>query len=252
MIDFSIYLSRLGFKKVPPVELKSLQALQRAHLLRIPFENLDIHRKVRIELDTHKIFTKVMANNRGGFCYELNGIFYELLTHIGFQVKRVSAQVYSEEKGYSPPHDHMALVVQIEGQDYLSDVGYGEFAFSPLALRFNERQADKRGTFIVDEFRDGFLRVRKLNEKEEEKTEYIFKPIAQAFDVFDERCVHQQDDPDSHFRQKKLISRATKKGRITISGSLLKIRKGTKVSEKLLTDEKAFDKALWKYFKIKF
>jgi len=252
MIDFSIYLSRLGFKKTPPVELKSLQALQRAHLLRIPFENLDIHRKVRIELDASKIFAKVMANNRGGFCYELNGIFYELLTHIGFQVKRVSAQVYSEEKGYSPAYDHMALLVHIDGQDYLSDVGYGEFAFSPLALRFNELQADKRGTFIMDEFRDGFLRLCKLDEKGEKKTEYIFKPEAQTFDVFTERCMHQQDDPDSHFRQKKLISRATKKGRITISGSLLKIRKRTKVREKKLDDEKAFDKALWKYFKIKF
>lgn len=252
MIDFSIYLSRLGFKRMPPVALKSLQQLQRAHLLRIPFENLDIHRKVRIELDSSKIFAKVMSNNRGGFCYELNGIFYELLKHIGFQVKRISAQVYSEENGYSPEYDHMSLLVQIDGQYYLSDVGYGEFAFAPLALRFNELQKDERGIFIVNEFRDGYLRVCKLDEKGEEKTEYIFKPDAQPFDAFTGMCNHQQDDPNSHFWQKKLISRATKNGRITISGPLLKIRKGKKIKEKDLENEEAFDKALWKYFKIKF
>ncbi|MBX2876642.1 MAG: arylamine N-acetyltransferase [Saprospiraceae bacterium] len=225
--------------------------LQKAHVLQIPFENLDIHADVPIELDIQRIYQKVILNKRGGFCYELNGLFYELLLHLGYEVRRVSARVYSVEKGYSPEFDHMALIVTIENQEYLSDVGFGEFSFGPIALQCPSQQIDPRGLFHVDEHPDEYICISKDNEHAEKTPEYKFKPMARAFGDFHGMCQYQQDDPHSHFRAKPLISMATAKGRITLAGQELKIRRGQQVVVRKIENHSAFSKAAWKYFRLK-
>jgi len=97
-MDVDRYLSRISYKGSREPNLKLLTALQEQQLLHIPFENLDIHYKTPIELDVSRIFEKVVNNNRGGFCYELNGLFYELLRLLEFNVKMVSARVYNTDK----------------------------------------------------------------------------------------------------------------------------------------------------------
>ena len=76
----------------------------------IPFENLDIHNNVPIKLSIEKIFDKVVNQNRGGLCYELNGLFYELLNAIGFDVKIISARVFNQDNGYGKEYDHLAII----------------------------------------------------------------------------------------------------------------------------------------------
>lgn len=250
-ITFDPYLKRLGLRKRLKPNLSNLGRLQKAHVLQIPFENLDIHAQIPIELDIARIFQKVILNKRGGFCYELNGLFYELLTHLGYEVRRVSARVYSVEKGYSPEFDHMALIVTIENQEYLSDVGFGEFSFGPIALQWPSQQLDQRGVFHVDEHPDEYICISKDDDKAEKTPEYKFKPIARAFGDFHGMCQYQQEDPNSHFRAKPLISMATAKGRITLVGRELKIRRGQQVVVRKIADDNAFTKAAWKYFRLK-
>ena len=88
------YLRRIGIeeKEIEPT-LENLKLLQRRHLLNVPFENLDIHWKRPILLDSDNFYEKVVNKKRGGFCYELNGLFNELLKEIGFQTKIISARV---------------------------------------------------------------------------------------------------------------------------------------------------------------
>ena len=94
-MDTERYLRRIGIKETTfLVNAESLKFLQKQHLLHIPFENLDIHWKRPILLDTGKFYEKIIEEKRGGFCYELNGLFYELLTEIGFQCKIISARVF--------------------------------------------------------------------------------------------------------------------------------------------------------------
>ncbi len=248
---FEPYLKRLGLRKRLKPNLANLGRLQKAHVLQIPFENLDIHARIPIELDIQRIYQKVILNKRGGFCYELNGLFYELLAHLGYEVRRVSARVYSVEKGYSPEFDHMALIVRIEGQEYLSDVGFGEFCFGPLALHWPSQQLDPRGLFHVDEHPDDYICISKDDDKAQKFPEYKFKPIAREFGEFDHMCRYQQTDPNSHFMAKPLISMATAKGRITLAGQELKIRKGEKILVRKIADSAAFSKAAWKYFRVK-
>ncbi|HYK47600.1 MAG TPA: arylamine N-acetyltransferase, partial [Parafilimonas sp.] len=75
-MDVDRYLRRINYEGTREPNLTLLAALQKQHLLHVPFENLDIHYKTPIELNVPRIFEKVVHNKRGGFCYELNGLFY--------------------------------------------------------------------------------------------------------------------------------------------------------------------------------
>ena len=95
-MDKGKYLDRIKYSGGLEPSLDLLKKLQKNHLLNIPFENLDIHFKVAIKLNIDRIYEKIVQNNRGGFCYEINGLFYELLRSIGFKAKRISARVYNK------------------------------------------------------------------------------------------------------------------------------------------------------------
>ena len=142
-MELKNYLRRINYDGdiTPTVEL--LNTLQKRHLQSIPFENLDIHYGKTIELNIEKIKEKVIAKKRGGFCYELNGLFYELLKSIGFNVKMISARGYNkEQQEFGPEFDHLAIIAKINSSDYLVDVGFGEFALQPLKIELNKIQTD--------------------------------------------------------------------------------------------------------------
>ena len=159
------YLERINYSDKTEPEMEVLKALQKKHLLSVPFENLDIHDKVPIELDLANIFKKVVIEGRGGFCYELNGIFHELLNSIGFNVKMISARVFDQtQQIFSPEFDHLAIIAKIESADYLADVGFGEFAFSPLKIELSTIHNDERGSFRIEKYDDlyySFCNVRR-------------------------------------------------------------------------------------------
>ena len=162
-MDVDRYLSRISYEGSHEPNLKLLNALQKQHLLHVPFENLDIHYKTAIELDVSRIFEKVVNNNRGGFCYELNGLFYELLRLLGFNVKMVSARVYNPDKQIiSQEFDHLAIIANIDLVDYLVDVGFGEFSFWPLEVKVGAVQHDQRGDFRIEKYDDMYYQVQKL------------------------------------------------------------------------------------------
>ena len=243
------YLDRIKYSGGLEPNLGLLKKLQKNHLFNIPFENLDIHNKVPIKLKIDRIYEKIVQNNRGGFCYELNGLFYELLLSLGFRAKRISVRVYNKENAYSPEFDHFSIIVKIENIDYLTDVGFGEFIFEPLELQLGKIQNDGRSYYLFDEYEDGYLRLNKIEEGTH-IPELIFKNIERNFDEFTEMCEFHQSDPSSHFMKKKLISLPTANGRITISGKTLKITENNKIIEKELKNETEFEKELLDKFKI--
>ena len=243
------YLDRIKYSGGLEPSLDLLKKLQKNHLLNIPFENLDIHFKVPIKLNIDRIYEKIVQNNRGGFCYELNGLFYELLRSIGFKAKRISARVYNKDNKYSPEFDHFTIIVKIDNIDYLTDVGFGEFIFEPLELQLGKIQNVERGSYSFDEYENGYLRLNKI-EDGAHTPEFIFKNIERSLVEYKEMCEYHQSNPNSHFMKKKLISLPTINGRITISGKTLTITENKKVREKKLKNETEFEKELWDKFKI--
>lgn len=244
------YKKRICFEKDLEPTLEVLQDLQKAHLLHIPFENLDIHYNTPIELDIGRIYDKVVNNKRGGFCYELNGLFFQLLKYIGFEAKQVSVRVFSKETGYSNEFDHLAIVVTIKGRDYLTDVGFGEFAFRPLFLDTSTVQNDERGQFIVDNYKEEYIRISKILEGKP-LPEYIFKNKHHYLREFSNMCNYHQTSPDSHFTKKKLISRPTEQGRITLTSDQLKIVENGITSEFEITHADNFQSKLIEYFHLR-
>src|SRR5215475_14254215 len=97
-IDTKEYLKRINYRGEINNSAHVLTELQNSHLFSVPFENLDIHLGRRIDLSNS--YDKIVNHKRGGFCYELNGTFFQLLKVIGFDVKLISARVRNKEMGF--------------------------------------------------------------------------------------------------------------------------------------------------------
>jgi N-hydroxyarylamine O-acetyltransferase len=245
------YLKRIKYEgsSLKP-SLENLYLLQRLHLISVPFENLDIHFGKKILLEN--TFNKVINQQRGGFCYELNGLFCELLKDIGFNVDIISARVYNKKKNeYPPEFDHMALVVHFGEEKYLADVGNGEFATYPLRVDLNVSQSDPKGQFIIEKYPSDptYFQVSKITDNTK-KPEYIFTLKPREVSEFLPMLHYQQTNPESHFQQKKICTRSTENGRITISDNTIKFMDGDIVKEEYLESEEAFLKSLRDYFNI--
>ena len=248
--DKEKYLNRIKYSEHLEPNLNTLKKLQKAHLLNVPFENLDIHNDVSIDLSIDKIFDKIVNQNRGGFCYELNGLFYELLLALGFDAIRVSARVYDQNKGYGKEFDHFTIIVTINNAKYLTDVGFGEFTFEPLEIKLGIIQNDERGNYVIDDYENNYFRVNKVDDNQL-TPEYIFSETERTFLEFEEMCMYHQTSPESHFTSKRLITLPTENGRITISGNILKIKELESTTEFVLKNEAEYEKELWNKFKIK-
>jgi N-hydroxyarylamine O-acetyltransferase len=243
------YLERIGLSSEPlPATTETLKRLQRRHLVTVPFENLDIIWGRPITLDIERLFAKVVGAKRGGFCYELNGLFCELLNDLGFETRLVSARVYNGEiRG--PEFDHAAVMVRIDGIEYLADVGYGDFSAEPLRFILDEEQSDDSGTFVVRKFDKDYIEVAKRVD-EGWKSEYIFKDISRELGDFIEMCDFQQYSPNSHFNTRKLCTIMTDNGRKTLSDAKLVVTSHGQKSETSIMSELDFNAILLSEFGI--
>src|SRR5512143_2820813 len=134
-MDIPLYLARIQhFKPVKP-DASTLCEVHLAHMLSVPFENLDIGLKRPIGLSEEALWDKIIIQKRGGFCYELNGLFAALLKGIGFQLTYLNGRVYSPAGNLGIDFDHLALLVQApnESERWLADVGFGDSFNEPLS-----------------------------------------------------------------------------------------------------------------------
>ena len=211
------YLSRIGVdaKEVRP-DVQTLRLLQRQHMMHVPFENLDVHWRQPVVLDTNRFYEKIVENKRGGFCYELNGLFNELLVAVGFHTHLVSGRVYNAEGDPGPEFDHMAIVVLIGGEEYLADVGFGDFIADPLKIDPSGEQVDREGVFIIRLTEHGGFEVEK-KDGDGWKPECLFGRNAHALQEFAGMCEFHQHSSDSHFTKGKVCSILTADGRKTLT-----------------------------------
>lgn len=224
------YLERIGLAAEPPSS-DYLRRLQLRHLQSVPFESLSIHLGERIVLDPDWLFDKIVTRRRGGFCYELNGLFADLLTSLGYDVTLHAASVLlGPEPG--PPFDHLVLCAAVNGERWLVDVGFGEFAHHPLRWDDRGEQPDPSGTYRIEAQPDTDLLVRKGDQA-------IYRLELRPRTLRDciPTCWWQQTSPDSHFTQASVCSILTANGRDTIRGRMLIETRGDQRHETNVADD---------------
>jgi N-hydroxyarylamine O-acetyltransferase len=249
MIDVPAYLNRINYRGSTEPTIETLRALHRAHLLAVPFENLDIHRGRRIVLDEAALLEKIVVNRRGGFCYELNGLFTSLLRQLGFDVTIFSASVL--HGGIPAEIDHFTLLIQLD-ERWIADVGFGDSSRLPLRLDFDGEQHGVDSTYRFVRSNNRWL-LQRLIETEEWYDEYSFDvnltPL--VLSDFEEANRYYQTAPESYFVQGRICSRATEDGRISLTGHELIVTRNGQREETPIEGEQAFIHALNEHFGIR-
>jgi N-hydroxyarylamine O-acetyltransferase len=244
------YLQRLGLASAGAPDLEQLMRLQNQHLLAVPFENLDVTWGIPLRLDLETLYDKIVNQRRGGFCYELNGLFAWLLSGLGYSVDLLSARVYSQERqDFGPQFDHMALWVHLE-RPYLVDVGFGDGFRQPVLLPDGYTE-DVSGQYRLQAPQPGSDELE-LQHMEDStwQPQFRFTLRARQLADFVNMCQYHQSSPRSSFTQGPVCSRATQDGRITLTRSELILTNGCERTKKVVQDQEHFMLLLAKYFSI--
>jgi N-hydroxyarylamine O-acetyltransferase len=136
------YLARVGFDGEPRPDFDTLRRLHRGHLASIPYENLGVLLGETLDFDIARIFDKLVHQRRGGWCYEMNGLFAWALETIGFRVTRLAGAVIRDRMGDDYTGNHLVLCVDLD-QPYLADVGFGDGLVEPIPLTEHTIEQDR-------------------------------------------------------------------------------------------------------------
>lgn len=215
------YLARIGHEGSREPTAAVLDALHRAHLLTVPFENLDVALGVPIALAVPAFHAKIVDRRRGGFCYELNGLFAWLLDELGFTVRLLSARVDGPQ-GPGPEFDHLVLRV-VTGDaartEWLVDVGFGDSFSRPLPFGPDRESAQDGWRYRL--VRDGddlaLWRTPDGAGAASPERRYVLGTAPRALAEFAGMCAFHQQSPRSPFTRKVLCSLATPDGRVTLT-----------------------------------
>ena len=243
------YLDRLNSEEQLQADIETLSRLHRSHLYKIPFENLDIHRGKEILLDESSLEKKIISGNRGGYCYELNGMFFLLLKELGFHAKMISARVNNGKGGWGPEFDHLAIIVDL-GDLWLADVGFGDNFIEPLKFELETVQKNLNGYYKIEKYDEEYYNLMRSPDGKEFSDEYIFTLKERKWEDFRDMNKYHQTSPESHFTKNKVCTIAKPNGRITLTNTKLKITENGIRQETEIKDEKEFGEKLYEYFEI--
>jgi N-hydroxyarylamine O-acetyltransferase len=241
-MNIDAYLKRINYSGSLEPTAETLRALQVAHLLAVPFENLSIHAGEPIVLNEDALFGKIVENRRGGFCYEANGLFASLLRALGFEVAMLSAGVATRDGGFGPDFDHMTLMVTL-AERWLVDVGFGDSFLEPLLLDSRDEQVQGTRAFRIIED-NSHLILQRRDAGGDWVPQYRFTLQPHTFADYEQMCHFHQTSPESHFTKAPLCSLATADGRITLTGLRLITTSIQQRSEHPLADRDSFDHTL--------
>lgn len=237
----------LTYTEGMPTDYDTLAAVQYGFQKNVPYENLDIIKKVPLSLDYDRLYEKIVRNHRGGYCFEINGFLGEVYRSLGFSVTEYMAR-YLRGETEIPVRRHRVLgVTTSDGRKYICDAGIGQSAFRlPLLMEENSRSEQYGETYLVtrepffgwmiSDFRKGeWRRFYSFTEEEQLNIDYIMPSFW---------CENAADSP---FTSAEMFSIKTDDGRITLDSNIFHIFAGDTVTERLLTEDEVCE-VYEKYF----
>ena len=244
-MDVDAYLARIGIDEPVEVSVEGLERLQRAHLTRVPFENLDVFNRRGVHTGTGWSVSKIVDRGRGGWCYELNGAFAALLSGLGFRVKRLGARVLFPPLSAVP--DHLTVEVTLD-QRYLVDVGFGDSFIRPLPLDSRGPHDGGSGTYRF-EF-DGELTTLAFEGPNGLEPQYRFGTRPYSAEDFDEPSRRLQITPGLQWTRSAFATRLLDGGpdRVTLLKDRIKFRRNGEWTEHPVSAGKEWAETLRKWF----
>jgi N-hydroxyarylamine O-acetyltransferase len=251
-MDSFHYLERIGYSEALKPDAQTLRGLHLAHMFNVPFENLDIGLRRPIQLSVDALWGKIVVQKRGGFCYELNGLFAWLLKQLGFEVTSLNARVYNRQGELGIDFDHLALLVQIPDHTgrWLVDVGFGDSFNEPLTFEERDEQIQGLRSYRLEQVPNGFVTWQKNYDGKWER-QYFFDLEPHKFpEEYASACLYHQTSPDSSFTTGSIISRATPDGRVSLEDGRLILTQNGKRSERRIVNVDEYQTLLKLYFGI--
>lgn len=252
-VDLETYFERIGYSGPRAPTFEVLRALHALHPAAIPFENIDVLLGRPIDLAPAAVDAKLIAGRRGGYCYEQNGLFKRVLATLGFTVEGLAARVLWQAPPDAPPRPktHMAIRVTIDGVAWLADVGFGGCVPTiPLRLDATAPQDSCHEQLRVTPVAGDFLVEGRLGDRW--AALYHLDP-APLLDVdYELGNWFVSSHPESHFRQRLMVSRVTSEARTTLQNAQLTVRRpGGSVDQRQL-DAAGIEAALVDLFGLPF
>ena len=217
--DTGRYLRRLGFDSAPPPTLETLRQLQWRHTAEFPFETLSTLLREPVPIDLESVERKVFEQGRGGYCYELNQLFFVLLQALGFNARAITGRVVmNAPEGAWTARTHRLSLVTIDDVRYITDVGFGGMVpTAPLLLDSREMQLTPHEPYRIDVNEDGYLLRAKV--ADEWRPMYLFDLQRQEEIDFTVGNWYVCSHPESPFMGRLMVARTGDGVRKTLNGN---------------------------------
>lgn len=250
--QLDLYLKRIQAEQ-PAENIGKLELLKRLHQLHpknITFENIETFTGETPSLHLDAVFNKLVTLQRGGYCYEQNSLFKDVLETLGFTIKMHLARVvWGSKDGTGTARSHMMLTTDIDGVKYLVDVGFGSMTLtSPIILKSDIEQETPNGLFRLIKTED-FYRLEVL--KDEWLPIYKFSLEEVELSDLEMANWYIATGPGSVFNQFLMITRVDEEARYSLFNSTFNIRwnDGRKESSEI-TEADQLDFTLKTYFNL--
>ncbi len=250
ILDLQAYLARIGYTGSLQPTHDTLQGLHLAHATHIPFENLDIFLKRPIRLDLESLCAKLVRGGRGGYCFEQNLLFLAALQALGFSLTPLAGRVRYRATRILP-RTHMLMLVQIEGEKWIADVGFGgEGLLLPIPLCPQETTRQFVWTYrIIDE---AGQRVLQSLRNEAWVDLYAFTLEPQVLADYEMANYYTSTHPDSRLAQTLTVQRSTATERTTLINRELIVDRGDTVTSRIIPDDETLLNVLVEKFGLRF
>ncbi len=243
-MDLSAYFERIGFVGPAHADLATLRAVHRAHALAVPFENFDVQFGRPPSRSIGAIVEKLVTRRRGGWCYENNGLLASALDAIGFRVRRLAAGVARASMGDGAVGNHLTLLVDLGGEVFLCDAGFGNGLIEPVPLqdgRFKVGPFDCR----IDSLGGGW---RRFTNGDGPSESFDFSPYVSDDALLEERCAFLARDPSSPFVQNAVVQRWREDAHLSLRGRRFVRHAADGVSSRLIDDAADYVETLRREF----
>lgn len=230
------YFNRIGFSGDAAIDIATITKIMRCQLFSVPFENLDVQAGKGVSLIPEVIVEKIIGRNRGGYCYEVNGLFAMAMQALGVDYQLIAARpmLYPVRR----PKTHMAVVIKLANTSWLCDLGFGSCGLrAPMLLSLVDTEIKQDSeTFLLTKTSEQEYLLKALVEGEW-ANQYAFDLCSQEWIDFEPANYLNSTHPDAFFVQNLLVVLHNPKGKDILFGDMLKTVENGIVKKQTISED---------------